>query len=127
MIGAPIYNISKILIIKLKYYRSMLNYLLIYDINEAETRADNISNLFRKELDMSESKREKFVRLAEARTNRIIDTLQLLGNLSNTSAYEYSKKDIDQMFKAIEDAMADTRNKFNKADVREKKKFSFKD
>ena len=99
----------------------------IYDINEAEARADNISNLFRKELDMSESKREKFVRLAEARTNRIIDTLQLLGNLSNTSAYEYSKKDIDQMFKAIEDAMADTRNKFNKADVREKKKFSFKD
>ena len=98
----------------------------IYDINEAEARADNISNLFRKELDMSESKREKFVRLAEARTNRIIDTLQLLGNLSNTSAYEYSKKDIDQMFKAIEDAMADTRNKFNKADVREMKKFSFK-
>lgn len=124
---APLYNISKILITELKYYRSMLNYLRIYDINEAEARADNISNLFRKELDMSESKREKFVRLAEARTNRIIDTLQLLGNLSNTSAYEYSKKDIDQMFKAIEDAMADTRNKFNKADVREKKKFSFKD
>ena len=76
---------------------------------------------------MSETKREKFIRLAEARTNRIIDTLQLLGNLSNTGAYEYSKKDIDQMFKAIEDAMADTRNKFNKADTREKKKFSFKD
>lgn len=76
---------------------------------------------------MSESKRQKFVRLAEARTNRIIDTLQLLGNLSNTGTYEYSKKDVDQMFKAIEDAIADTRNKFNKTEVKEKKKFTFKD
>ncbi len=39
-----------------------------------------------------ENKREKFVRLAENRTNRIIDQIELLGNLSNTSAYEYSKK-----------------------------------
>ena len=34
-----------------------------------------------------ESKHEKFVRLAEARTNKIIDTLQLLGNCANTSSY----------------------------------------
>ena len=27
-----------------------------------------------------ETKREKFIRLAEARTNKIIDMLQLLGN-----------------------------------------------
>ncbi len=76
---------------------------------------------------MEETKREKFIRLAEARTNRIIDTIQLLGNLSNTGAYEYSKKDIDQMFKAIEDALADTRDKFNKKELHEKKKFSFKE
>ena len=76
---------------------------------------------------MSETKRDKFVRLAEARTNKIIDTLQLLGNLSNTGAYEYTKRDVDQMFKAIDEAMTDTRNKFNKSEIKEKKKFSFKD
>ena len=76
---------------------------------------------------MSETKREKFIRLAEARTNRIIDTLQLLGNLSNTGTYEYSKKDVEQMFKAIEEAITDTRSKFNKTEVKGKKKFSFKD
>ncbi len=76
---------------------------------------------------MEETKREKFIRLAEARTNRIIDTLQLLGNLSNTGAYEYTKKDVDQMLKAIEEAVADTRSKFAKAEIREKAKFSFKD
>ena len=37
-----------------------------------------------------ESKRDKFVRLAEARTNKIIDMLQLLGNCSNTSTYSYT-------------------------------------
>ena len=42
-----------------------------------------------------ETKRDKFVRLAEARTNRIIDTLQLLGNCSNTSAYEYTQQDVE--------------------------------
>ena len=76
---------------------------------------------------MKEAKREKFIRLAEARTNKIIDTLQLLGNLSNTGAYDYTKKDVDQMFKAIEDAIADIRKKYNKTDVKGKKRFSFKD
>ena len=37
-----------------------------------------------------ETKRQKFVRLAEARTNKIIDMLQLLGNCSNSSAYDLS-------------------------------------
>ena len=49
-----------------------------------------------------ETKREKFVRLAEARTNKIIDMLQLLGNCSNSSAYDYTQQDVDKIFVAIE-------------------------
>ena len=49
-----------------------------------------------------ETKREKFVRLAEERTNKIIDMLQLLGNCSNSSAYDYSQEDVDKIFSAIE-------------------------
>ncbi len=71
-----------------------------------------------------ESKREKFVRIAEARTNKIIDTVQLLGNLSNANAYEYSKKDIDQIFKAIEEAVAEAKGRFNKSDSKGPKRFS---
>ena len=48
-----------------------------------------------------ESKYEKFVRLAEARTNKIIDTLQLLGNCANTTVYEYTQEDVDKIFQAI--------------------------
>ena len=41
-----------------------------------------------------ETKRDKFVRLAEARTNKIIDMWQLLGNCSNSSAYDYTQQDV---------------------------------
>ena len=37
-----------------------------------------------------ETKREKFVRIAEARTNKILNMIQFLGNCSNTSMYEYT-------------------------------------
>lgn len=73
-----------------------------------------------------ESKREKFVRLAEARTNKIIDTLQLLGNCSNTSAYEYSQSDIDQIFQAIELEVREAKKKFVKIDSDKSSKFSLK-
>ena len=60
-----------------------------------------------------ESKREKFVRLAEARTNKIIDMLQLLGNCSNSSAYEYTQQDVDKIFSAIETEVREAKKKFN--------------
>lgn len=49
-----------------------------------------------------ESKREKFVRIAEARTNKIINMIQLLGNCSNQSLYDYSQKDITKIFNTIQ-------------------------
>lgn len=73
-----------------------------------------------------ESKREKFVRLAEARTNKIIDTLQLLGNCSNTSAYEYTQADIDQIFSAIETEVREAKKRFAKVDGTRNTKFSLK-
>lgn len=62
-----------------------------------------------------ESKHDKFVRLAEARTNRIIDTMQLLGNCSNTSVYEYTQDEVDEIFQAIEQELQETKKKFIKA------------
>ena len=59
-----------------------------------------------------ESKREKFLRLANARTNKILEMLNLLGNLSNTSNYEYSQKDVNLIFKAIEQEIKENKKKF---------------
>lgn len=47
-------------------------------------------------------KRENFVRLAEARVNRALREIRLIGNLSNRGAYEYADADVRQMFKAIQ-------------------------
>lgn len=71
-----------------------------------------------------ETKREKFVRLAEARTNKIIDMLQLLGNCSNSSAYDYSQEDVDKIFSAIESEVKEARKKFNKIESKKSTRFT---
>ena len=63
-----------------------------------------------------ETKRDKFVRLAEARTNKIIDMIQLLGNCSNKSVYDYSKEDVKIIFSAIEEALKNAKSKFDTTD-----------
>ena len=50
----------------------------------------------------SETKRERFVRLAEKRTNEVLDRLRILGGCSNKRMYEYSKKDVEGIFRAID-------------------------
>ena len=71
-----------------------------------------------------ETKRDKFVRLAEARTNKIIDMLQLLGNCSNTSAYDYTQQDVDKIFAAIETELREAKKKFNKTESKKSSRFS---
>ncbi len=63
-----------------------------------------------------ESKHQRFVRLAEARTNKIIATLRLLGNCSSPAVYEYSKADVNKIFRAIEEATADAKRRYTKRD-----------
>ena len=60
-----------------------------------------------------ESKKDKFVRIAEARTNKIIDMIRLLGNCSNKAAYEYSKEDVRKIFTAIENELKAAKAKFD--------------
>lgn len=71
-----------------------------------------------------ETKRERFVRIAEARTNKILDMIQLLGNCSNSSAYEYSQADVEKIFNAIETEVREAKKKFNKAESKKGSRFS---
>lgn len=71
-----------------------------------------------------ESKHEKFVRLAEARTNKIIDTLRLLGNCSNTSAYEYTQTEVEEIFQAIEQELHEAKKKYTKAEPEKSSRFT---
>lgn len=60
----------------------------------------------------AESKNEKFCRIAEYRTNKILDMLRLLGNCSNRSSYEYSEEQVEQIFKAIAQATDTAKSRF---------------
>ncbi len=57
-------------------------------------------------------KRKKFVDLAEARVNRAIKDIRLIGNLSNRSAYEFGEDDIRKIFKALQKEMDSAKGRF---------------
>ncbi len=63
---------------------------------------------------MATDKRAKFVALAEARVNRALKDLQLIGNLSNRSAYEFSEADIRRIFAALQKGLETSRARFSK-------------
>ena len=50
-------------------------------------------------------KRENFVRLAEARVSRALDSIRVIGNLSNRSNYEYDDQDVKKIIKTLQDEL----------------------
>lgn len=60
----------------------------------------------------SSEKREKFVRLAEGRTQSALDAIRKLGNLSNRRAYEYDDADVKKIIKVLRDATGEIERKF---------------
>ena len=51
---------------------------------------------------MAIDKAAKFREIAERRTNRVLDSLRLLGQCSNPRLYDYSEDETRKMFRAIE-------------------------
>ncbi len=67
--------------------------------------------------------RERFIRIAENRVNRILEALDSLGNCSNRRNYDYSDTDVKKVFGAIENKLKETRSMFS-ATAEEKKRFT---
>lgn len=59
-----------------------------------------------------ETKKDKFVRVAESRTNKLISMIRLLGNCSNKVVYEYTDKDVKKIFNALESELKAAKSKF---------------
>lgn len=70
-----------------------------------------------------ENKKQNFKKIAENRTNKIIDMISLLGNLSNTSYYEYTDEQINAIFDAIQEELDKQREKFKPRKDGKKKRF----
>lgn len=58
------------------------------------------------------NRRQKFVELAEARVNKTLKNLQLIGNLSNRSAYEYSEVDVRKIFARLQHGLDAAKGRF---------------
>ncbi len=69
---------------------------------------------------MLDDKKKRFVRIAERRTNNILEQLRLLGNCSNKNNYSYTEEDVKKIFSVIETELKEVKMKFNSKANKEK-------
>jgi len=67
-------------------------------------------------------KRDRFIRIAERRVNKIIDNFDLLGKCSNRRNYEYSEEEVRKIFREIERKVKEIKLQFQ-GGARNKGKF----
>ena len=73
---------------------------------------------------MSNNNMLKFKKLANARENKAIKLIKLIGNLSNKSHYEYTRKQSKQITDALQQELNLVKSKFNSpSGGRESKEF----
>lgn len=56
--------------------------------------------------------RQKFVRLANKRVSNALRAMQLIGNLSNRSNYDYTDDDVAKILKALSEEVAACKKRF---------------
>jgi hypothetical protein len=71
-----------------------------------------------------ETKQDRFLRVAERRTNNVLYRLRVLSNCANRHTYEYSDEDVRKIFDAIDKELKIARSKFETSG---KPRFSFRD
>lgn len=65
-----------------------------------------------------DKKRVKFRELAEKRTNKALDAIRLVGNLSNTATYSYEPEETKKIIKALRDAVSEAESRFGASSAR---------
>lgn len=72
---------------------------------------------------MANVRRERFLKIASNRTNKVLEDLRMLENCGNTNNYEYTEEEVEKMFNAIQEALNNARTKFDVS--RKKERFKF--
>lgn len=63
---------------------------------------------------VTESKHDKFKRLATQRVKNALKKIELIGNLSS-SGYEYGPEEVDKIFAALQSTIENTKSRFSKS------------
>ncbi len=74
-------------------------------------------------MEKMDNKKDNFKRIAEKRTNKIIESISKLQNLTNTSFYEYTEEQMEAIFKAIQKELDNQKKIFEDDKKKEKKRF----
>lgn len=69
----------------------------------------------------NESKAERFKRIAEARVNKIIAMIRLLGQCSTPSNYEFTDSQVNYIFSALQAELDKAKNVFLPCNARKGK------
>lgn len=67
------------------------------------------------------NKRERFLEVAETRTNNILEKIRILGNCSNRQLYEYTSEEINRIFNTINQELEKTKIRFKTSEIRRKR------
>jgi len=70
------------------------------------------------------NKREKFIELANKRVNNTLNEIRLVGNLSNGSNYEYTEKQVREIFSVLQDELNRSKLRFRTGESRPASAFS---
>lgn len=71
---------------------------------------------------MNNVKQENFKRIADNRVNKIVDLISKLHNLSNTSFYEYTDEQINEIFNLIQNELDKQKQLFDNDKKKEQKR-----
>ena len=66
------------------------------------------------EREVNEEKRAKFMEFAGKRVNNVLHDIQILEPMARSNAYDFTRQDVDEMFRAMEDTLEEAREEFNK-------------
>ena len=80
-------------------------------------------------MEVNQEKRNKFMEFAGKRVNNVMHDIQILEPMARSSAYDFTKEDVEEMFNAMQETLNDARaefyKKFEEKAKAEKKVFSF--
>ena len=74
---------------------------------------------------MKRNNRDKFIELTEKRVTKTLDSIILIGNLSDKRYYDYDEKDVNQIFRALSKEISASKNRFSDA-LKKNKDFKIK-
>lgn len=66
------------------------------------------------EHEINEEKRNKFMEFAGKRVNNVLHDIQILEPMARSSAYDFTKQDVDEMFNAMQETLNEAKEEFYK-------------